>query len=697
METCVCCGTTGSVSRCSRCKAVSYCSRECQKKDWKSHKSFCRQWTNPADWAEEGEPEAELQHFGSALNDARVWEATRNPGIDGCDDTTTAYPDPRFPAATADASSAGSGGGDTTTAQAPRLAAARRGNSFFDQLKVVSDHNYTMHTVIVGNDEGQPDVGGAHNSSLGGDALEAPLDFGTVRCARCTTSVGSSGAAPAAPWLGWHWLPRCDLKFFTADPFVLDFAHTDLYRAAHCASKLGARDVGQIACRPNKLRACFLHRHEHVGRPSTIALLAASPLLVSLSLTAASSFSVDGTVVNAIATSCLALRALRLAGCEALDDAAIAHLCHPKAPRLRWLDLSGCAPLLTLATPCALGRSKLVGSLSVLMLDGCTGLMSPSAAVGGGGIGPALATALSPCAALAVLLCDAALAEGDGVGVCSADGDTNAALALLTSAGCPLRLTNAAASLRPAAIVAAQERPEAIGTVSLYRRAVAPADAFSPGAATDDTVASGDNGRLACLASCYPGLRSISLDGGDLLCAAAMAAAPPPGLTELCGSAVGSRLRHLSLARCKGVGNPAALGALARLPGLRELDLSMCLSYVHGFAQENRRAENTAALIQLGKTLGSKLHTLDLANSEESRATMVTMLEPMPSLCSLGLAGCTGGAVLAASLNRTELPSLHRDFEVWWNEAGAASESGVAMDEEVEAATICSLQNLSVS
>jgi hypothetical protein len=40
---------------------------------------------------------------------------------------------------------------------------------------------------------------------------------------------------------------------------------------------------------------------------------------------------------------------------------------------------------------------------------------------------------------------------------------------------------------------------------------------------------------------------------------------------------------------------------------------------------------------------------------------------------------------------------LHRDFEVWWNEAGAASESGVAMDEEVEAATICSLQNLSVS
>ena len=42
----------------------------------------------------------------------------------------------------------------------------------------------------------------------------------------------------------------------------------------------------------------------------------------------------------------------------ALDDAAIEHLAHPKSPRLRWLDLSGCA-LLTMRTPRALGRSKL--------------------------------------------------------------------------------------------------------------------------------------------------------------------------------------------------------------------------------------------------------------------------------------------------------------------------------------------------
>ena len=38
------CGQCGqkSSSCCSRCQLVSYCSRECQKKDWKTHKKVCK-------------------------------------------------------------------------------------------------------------------------------------------------------------------------------------------------------------------------------------------------------------------------------------------------------------------------------------------------------------------------------------------------------------------------------------------------------------------------------------------------------------------------------------------------------------------------------------------------------------------------------------------------------------------------------
>ena len=39
---CVQCSAFGCPNRCSRCKQVWYCSRECQKAHWKVHKPDCR-------------------------------------------------------------------------------------------------------------------------------------------------------------------------------------------------------------------------------------------------------------------------------------------------------------------------------------------------------------------------------------------------------------------------------------------------------------------------------------------------------------------------------------------------------------------------------------------------------------------------------------------------------------------------------
>ena len=74
---------------------------------------------------------------------------------------------------------------------------------------------------------------------------------------------------------------------------------------------------------------------------------------------------------------------------------------------------------------------------------------------------------------------------------------------------------------------------------------------------------------------------------------------------------------------------------------------------------------------------------------------MIALLEAMPALCSLGLGGCAGGAALAAAMNRTELPSLHRDFEVSWNAAGAAAFD--AAEAASGTPVMCSLQSLSIS
>ena len=46
-STCVACSSTDTLKKCGRCKAVSYCSPQCQKTDWKSHKMTCRSSADP--------------------------------------------------------------------------------------------------------------------------------------------------------------------------------------------------------------------------------------------------------------------------------------------------------------------------------------------------------------------------------------------------------------------------------------------------------------------------------------------------------------------------------------------------------------------------------------------------------------------------------------------------------------------------
>eukprot|EP00033_Pygsuia_biforma_P002520 GCRY01002791.1.p1 GENE.GCRY01002791.1~~GCRY01002791.1.p1 ORF type:complete len:120 (-),score=11.00 GCRY01002791.1:69-392(-) len=41
LNSCEVCGKTEDLLSCARCRLVQYCSRECQKKDWKQHKPQC--------------------------------------------------------------------------------------------------------------------------------------------------------------------------------------------------------------------------------------------------------------------------------------------------------------------------------------------------------------------------------------------------------------------------------------------------------------------------------------------------------------------------------------------------------------------------------------------------------------------------------------------------------------------------------
>jgi hypothetical protein len=45
MDVCAVCGSVEDLKRCSRCKKVSYCSIDHQKKDWTTHKKTCGKTT----------------------------------------------------------------------------------------------------------------------------------------------------------------------------------------------------------------------------------------------------------------------------------------------------------------------------------------------------------------------------------------------------------------------------------------------------------------------------------------------------------------------------------------------------------------------------------------------------------------------------------------------------------------------------
>jgi radical SAM protein with 4Fe4S-binding SPASM domain len=49
------CGKKEDIKRCAKCKMLAYCSRDCQKSDWKKNKRICPQLVALREWAEEGD------------------------------------------------------------------------------------------------------------------------------------------------------------------------------------------------------------------------------------------------------------------------------------------------------------------------------------------------------------------------------------------------------------------------------------------------------------------------------------------------------------------------------------------------------------------------------------------------------------------------------------------------------------------
>jgi len=78
MPSCTC--GKGATKFCSRCKSVSYCSKECQVKDWKDHKLVCKQQRVLPKIASFDEGGYEIIAKGE-LDEVAVWVSTRKDEI----------------------------------------------------------------------------------------------------------------------------------------------------------------------------------------------------------------------------------------------------------------------------------------------------------------------------------------------------------------------------------------------------------------------------------------------------------------------------------------------------------------------------------------------------------------------------------------------------------------------------------------
>merc|ERR1712204_103487 len=47
---CLYCGSKGKLSSCTACMSALYCSKLCQKRDWKEHKHHCRKMKKEVNW-----------------------------------------------------------------------------------------------------------------------------------------------------------------------------------------------------------------------------------------------------------------------------------------------------------------------------------------------------------------------------------------------------------------------------------------------------------------------------------------------------------------------------------------------------------------------------------------------------------------------------------------------------------------------
>jgi len=78
---CAQCGQAAATARCTRCKTVFYCDRECQKAHWKTHKKECGQKATKKQKEEVVEEGEEVVQINRKKKTARAGASSVGPGI----------------------------------------------------------------------------------------------------------------------------------------------------------------------------------------------------------------------------------------------------------------------------------------------------------------------------------------------------------------------------------------------------------------------------------------------------------------------------------------------------------------------------------------------------------------------------------------------------------------------------------------